>query len=276
MKYETLNNLKIPKIGFGSARLGGRFVGGILAHRNHDEFFLSALRSALNFGYTHFDTAELYGGGHAEELIGRAIHESDAKREKIFVTTKIWPTHLAYKNVLRACENSLRRLQMDYLDVYLIHWPNPFVPLKETFRAPQSTRQGRQDQTRWRQQLQCETNQGSTIAFRNADLCHSIPYSLTHRAHAKNGVLEYCQQNNMLVTAYTPINHGHIATDAILQSIADAHHATPHQIALAWLINQPRVLAIPMSFNPQHQKENLDAADIELTPAEMNQLNNLG
>ncbi len=135
MKYETLHNVQIPKIGFGSARLGGRFVGGILADRNHDEFFLSALRSALHLGYVHFDSAELYGAGHAEELIGRAIFESGLKREKIFVTTKIWPTNLAYKNVLRSCENSLRRLQMDYLDLYLIHWPNPFVPLKETFRA---------------------------------------------------------------------------------------------------------------------------------------------
>src|SRR5271157_4486804 len=120
MKYETLNNLSIPKIGFGSARLGGRFVGGILADRSHDEFFLSALRSALNLGFTHFDSAELYGGGHAEELIGRAIHESGMKRETFFVTTIIWPNHLAYKNVLRACKNSLSRLQMDYLDAYLI------------------------------------------------------------------------------------------------------------------------------------------------------------
>ncbi len=75
MKYETFHHQQIPKIGFGSARLGGKFVGGILADRNHDEFFLAALRSALNLGFTHFDTAELYGGGHAEELIGRAVHE---------------------------------------------------------------------------------------------------------------------------------------------------------------------------------------------------------
>jgi diketogulonate reductase-like aldo/keto reductase len=276
MKYETLHNVQIPKIGFGSARLGGRFVGGILAQRSRDEFFLSALRSALHLGYAHFDSAELYGQGHAEELIGRAIFESGLKREKIFVTTKIWPTHLAYKNVLRSCENSLRRLQMNYVDLYLIHWPNPFVPLKETFRAlNQLVKEGRvkhigvsnfNAKLIQRAQAFCETP-----IFAN-----QVPYSLTHRYYAKNGTLEYCQQNDILVTGYTPVNHGHIEVEQTLQSIADEHHATPYQIALAWLVNQPRVITIPLSFNPSHQKENLDAADIELSPAEMNQLNQLG
>ncbi len=276
MKYETLNNTQIPKIGFGSARLGGRFVGGILADRSHDEFFLSALRSALNLGYTHFDTAELYGGGHAEELIGRAIHDFGAKREKVFVTTKIWPTRLAYKNVLRACENSLRRLQMDYVDLYLIHWPNPFVPLKETFRAlNQLVKDGKVKHVGASNFDVKRIKEAQSLS--ETPICAiQVPYSVTHRTYVKNGVLEYCQQNNMLVTAYTPVNHGHLAADAVLQSIADAHHATLHQIALAWLVSQPRVLAIPLSFNPKHQKENLDAADIELTPADMNQLNALG
>ena len=210
MKYETLHNVQIPKIGFGSARLGGKFVGGILADRNHDEFFLSALRSALNLGYTHFDSAELYGGGHAEELIGRAIFESGLKREKIFVTTKIWPTHLAYKNVLRSCENSLRRLQMNYVDLYLIHWPNPFVPLKRNIPRPQPTRQGRQGQTYRRQQLQRETDSKRRKSLSETPIfANQVPYSLTHRHYAENGTLEYCQQNNILVTGYTPVNHGH-------------------------------------------------------------------
>ena len=276
MKYETINNIQIPKIGFGSARLGGRFVGGILADRSHDEFFLSALRSALNLGFTHFDSAEIYGGGHAEELIGRAIRESGMKRETFFVTTKIWPNHLAYKNVLRSCENSLRRLQMNYLDAYLIHWPNPLIPLKETFRAlNQLVKDGKVrhvgvsnfDVKRIKQ----AQSLSETPIFAN-----QIPYNLTHRHYAKNGTLEYCQQNNILVTGYTPVSHGRLAIEQTLQSIAEAHQVTPYQIALAWLVNQPRVITIPMSFSAKHQKENLDAADIELTPAEMNQLNALG
>ncbi|HUI88515.1 MAG TPA: aldo/keto reductase [Anaerolineales bacterium] len=276
MKYETLDNIQIPKIGFGSARLGGRFVGGILADRNRDEFFLSALRSAIALGYRHFDSAELYGGGHAEELIGRALHESEVEREAFFVTSKVWPTHLAYRNVLRSCENSLRRLQMDYLDLYLVHWPNPLVPLKETFRAlNQLVEEGKLKhvglsnvnvQLIQRAQSFCETP-----LFAN-----QIPYSLTHRRYAENGTVKYCQQNHMLITGYTPVDHGHIQVKQTLQSIAEAHRATPYQIALAWLVNQPRVITIPLSFDPKHQRENLEAAEIELTPGEMNQLNALG
>ncbi len=101
-----------------------------------------------------------------------------------------------------------------------------------------------------------------------------VPYSITDCSYVRNGVLEYCQQNDILVTAYTPINHGHIAAEKISQ-IAEAHHATPHQIALAWLINQPRVIAIPMSFDPKHQKENLEAADIVLSDLETKQLSSL-
>ncbi len=117
MKYETLNDLSIPKIGFGTAQLGG----GMFANHARDEFYLSALRSALDLGYVHFDTAEFYSMGHAEELIGRGVHGSEVKREKLIITTKVWPINLSYKKVLRACENSLRRLQMDYIDLYLIH-----------------------------------------------------------------------------------------------------------------------------------------------------------
>ena len=238
-------------------------------------FFFPRCAPRSSFGFTHFDTAEFYAGGHAEELIGRAIHESGVKREKIFVTTKIWPNHLAYKNVLRACENSLRRLQMDYIDSYLIHWPNPLVPMKETFRAlNQLIKEGKIKHVG-------VSNFNMKLIQRAQSLCETplfanqIPYSLTNCYYAKNGTLEYCQQNNILVTGYTPVNHGHIAAEGALQSIADARHVTPYQVALAWLVNQPRVITIPLSFNPKHQKENLDAADIELTPDEMNQLNQL-
>ncbi len=279
MKFETINNFQAPKIGFGTAQLGGRFF----ANRSRDAFYLSALRSALELGYTHFDTADFYSFGHAEELIGRAVCETNTKRENLFITTKVWPTRLTYNKVLRACENSLRRLQTDYIDLYLVHWPNPFVPLKETFRAlNELVKDGKVKHlgvSNFNVKLLKEAQSLSETPI----IADQVPYSLSERRYAKNGLLEYCQQNNILVTAYTPVSHGWIAANQTLQSIADAHygsvvpnhHATLHQIALAWLVNQPRVIAIPMSFNPQHQKENLEAADIQLTPSEMEQLSAL-
>ena len=131
MRYEIIDGLSIPKIGFGTWKIGG----GSSPDRSQDARALAALRSALGLGYTHFDTAEMYGGGHTEELLGRAIHESGLPRKSLFITSKVVPEHLRYDNVLKACDASLKRLGMDYLDLYLIHWPSMVLKLPESFRA---------------------------------------------------------------------------------------------------------------------------------------------
>ena len=107
-------------------------------------------------------------------------------------------------------------------------------------------------------------------------LTDQVPYSVFDRAYAKNGVLDYCQKNDILVTAYSPLKEGNLRADKTLKSIAGLHSVNTYQIALAWLIYQPHVIAIPMSFDPQHQKENLDAAGIDLTQDEIEQLDPLG
>src|SRR5512133_2616309 len=118
MKYEIIRDLQIPKIGFGTWTIGGSST----PDRAQDARSLAALRSALELGYTHFDTAEMYARGHAEELLGQAIREVGVPREKLFIVSKVMPEHLGYTDVLLACENSLRRLGMETLDLYLIHW----------------------------------------------------------------------------------------------------------------------------------------------------------
>jgi diketogulonate reductase-like aldo/keto reductase len=268
MKYEIIGKIRVPKIGFGTAQLGG----SLIPNRSRDAFYLSAVRSALELGYIHFDTADFYSFGHSEELIGRAVRETNTKRENLFITTKVWPTRLTYNKVLRACENSLRRLQTDHIDLYLVHWPNPFVPLRETFRALNKLVKDEKVKHLGVSNFNVKLLKEAQSLSETPIIADQVPYSLSERSYAKNGLLEYCQQNDILVTAYTPISHGRISANKTLQSIAEAHHATLHQIALAWLINQPRVIAIPMSFNPVHQKENLEAADIQLTPSEMEQL----
>src|SRR6266496_4606927 len=128
MKYETVHGVSVPKIGFGTWRIGGDSYPDLKL----DSASLTALRTALEVGYTHFDTAEGYANGHSEELVGRAIRETSTAREKIFITTKVSPEHLHYDQVLRACESSLRRLRMDYVDLYLIHWPGRGTDYHET------------------------------------------------------------------------------------------------------------------------------------------------
>ncbi len=268
MKYETIHNATLPKIGFGTWSLGG----GSYSDPKLDSASMTALRSALEIGYTHFDTAEYYASGHCEELVGRAIHETNTKRENVFITTKISPEHLSYDNVLKYCENSLRRLDMDYIDLYLIHWPGTGVKYEETFRALNKlVRDGKVKYlgvSNFKLKLLKQAKELSETPL----ITDQVPYSLPDKTYVENGVLEYCQQNDISVTAYSPIKFRSMNTNKTLGKIAESHSATPYQIALAWLIAQPRVITIPMSFNPIHIKENFEAADIELAEKEMSQL----
>ncbi len=269
MRYETVHDVTLPKIGFGTWSIGG----GTYADRSRDAKSLAALRSALDLGYTHFDTAEMYADGHAEELIGRAVRESGKKREELFITSKVKPSNLHYSDVLKSCETSLRRLSMEYIDLYLIHWPMVGMNLSDTFRALNKlVHDGKVKHlgvSNFKLKLLKEAQELSETPI----ITNQVPYSLSDRSYVKNGVLEYCQKNNILLTAYSPVDVGRLNVGKALQSIAEAHNASPFQIALAWLINQPYVITIPMSFDPKHQKENLDAADTVLTDEEMKQLN---
>jgi diketogulonate reductase-like aldo/keto reductase len=272
MKYETIfNGEQIPKLGFGTWKIGG----GSFADPKLDSASLAALRMALEVGYTHFDTAEIYANGHSEELLGQAIREMEVKRDSLFITTKVDPGHLKYEQILRACTGSLQRLGMEYVDLYLIHWPRTGMNLEETFRA--LNKLVRDGQVRYlgvsnfNVTLLKQSQQHSETPI----ITDQVPYSLDDRSYVKNGVLEYCQKNDILLTAYSPVEKGRLRLNQTLRSIAEAHSATPYQIALVWLINQPRVITIPMSYNPQHIKENFEAASLELTREEFEILNKL-
>lgn len=271
MKHETLPTLKLPKIGFGTWKIGG----GSMPDRSVDEKSLAALRSALEIGYTHFDTAEMYANGHSEELVGQALRDFGIKREDVFITTKVTPSHLRYDDVLKSCESSLRRLNMDYIDLYLIHWPSAGAKYEETFKAlNELVRVGKVKQlgvSNFDIKL-LKLAQGFS---ETPILTNQVPFSLGDRSYVKNGMLEYCQQNNILLTAYSPVEEGNLKANPTLQSIAKAHNATVFQIALAWVTSHPRVITIPMSFNPQHIRENFEAAEIELTQDEVENLNKL-
>jgi diketogulonate reductase-like aldo/keto reductase len=226
----------------------------------------------MELGYTHFDTAEYYAGGHAEELLGRVVRESGLARETLFITSKVSPEHLGHDNVLRSCEKSLQRLDMDYLDLYLIHWPSWVIKLSETFRAlNQLVTQGKVRHlgvSNFNLKLLKEAvSLSETKLFTD-----QVSYSLADITCINNGVLAYCQEENILLTAYSPVKRRFIRGNKPLRMLAQARGVTPQQMALAWLVQQPRVITIPMSFNPQHQAENLAAADIVLTEAELTQL----
>lgn len=268
MKYESLRELSIPKIGFGAWRIGGD------SSPNHslDSKSLTALRSALEAGYTHFDTAERYAGGHSEELIGEAVRTSGKKREDLFITSKVTPSHLRYDDVLTACDKSLRRLNMDYIDLYLIHWPGTGTKYEETFRALNKLVRDGKVKHLGVSNFDLKLLKQAQSLSETPILTNQVPFSISDRSYVNNGVLEYCQQNDILFTAYSPVDEGNLRSNKTLEAIAKAHNASIFQIALAWVISHPRVITIPMSFNPQHIKENFDAAEIELTKEEIDAL----
>lgn len=271
MKFETVRGLQIPKVGFGTWSIGGQSAPDL----SLDSVSRAALRSALELGYTHFDTAEYYADGHAEELLGQTIREMGIRREDLFLTTKVSPEHLYADDILRACDRSLHRLGVDFVDLYLIHWPNPRIKLEESFRGlNRLVREGKVKHLGV-SNFKLKMLKESVALSETPLLTNQVPYSLPEKTYLENGVIAYCQQNDILVTAYSPVKFRNLKVNATLKSIAAAHGATSYQVALAWLIAQPRVITIPMSFDPAHQKENLEAMNLELSASEMEQLSNL-
>jgi diketogulonate reductase-like aldo/keto reductase len=270
MIYKSLyNGEQVPVIGQGTWGLGG----GMHADHSQDERAREIIRTAIELGYTHIDTAEMYGGGHTEELVGQVIRSF--RREDIFITSKVWQVTLKYQDTLSSLEGSLQRLGTDYLDLYLIHRPNRDIPLEETFQAlNQLVRQGKIRHLGVSnfnlEQLKRARNLSDTPLATN-----QVPYNLHNREYVKNGVLEYCQANNILLTAYSPIERGHLANDPSLQPIAEKLAATPAQVALSWLIQQQGVIALPMSTRKEHLIENLGALELKLPEEDIKTLDQI-
>jgi diketogulonate reductase-like aldo/keto reductase len=270
MIYKTLyNGDQVPVIGQGTWGLGG----GMHADYSQDERSREVIRTAIELNYTHIDTAEMYGGGHTEELIGQVIRSF--RREELFITSKVWQVTLEYDDTLASLEGSLKRLGTDYLDLYLIHRPNRDIPLEETFRAlNQLVRQGKVRHLGVSnfnlEQLMRARNFSETPLATN-----QVPYNLHNREFVKNGVLDYCQANNILLTAYSPIERGHLANDPSLQEISEKLAATPAQVALSWLIKQEGVIALPMSTRKEHLIENLGALELVLPEEDVKALNRI-
>jgi diketogulonate reductase-like aldo/keto reductase len=269
MKYESLpNNENIPVLGLGTWGVGG----STSPRPSRDQEMLSALRRALEMGYTHIDTAEMYADGHTEELIGEVIQ--DFERENLFITSKVWSSNLHYQNVLKACEGSLRRLGTSYLDLYLIHWPSSNIPFAETFRALNELVKNGKVRHLGVSNFDLAQLKEAQALSNTPIVTNQVPYSVLNRRYARNGVLEYCQNSAILLTAYSPLKGG-VRSNARVKRVALQHRVTPAQVALHWLIRQSQVITIPKSTNEQHLRENLAAVEIDLREEDVKTLDGL-
>lgn len=228
-----------------------------------------ALRRGIELGMTHIDTAEMYGDGASERLIGEAIR--GLRREELFIVSKVLPSNASYDGTIRACERSLQHLQTDYLDAYLLHWRGSY-PLEDTMGAmEQLVADGKIRALGVSNFEVADLEEAQAALTREKIACNQVLYHLAERT-VEEHELPYCREHGIAVTAYTPFGRGeweHAKGAHVVREIAQAHGATPHQIILAFLTRDDAVFAIPKAASVAHVEENAGAGDLRLSADEI-------
>lgn len=229
---------------------------------------VSGLRHGIDLGMTLIDTAEMYADGGAEEVTGKAIA---GRREHVFVVSKVLPWNASYDGTMAACERSLRRINIGRIDLYLLHWRGQH-PLSQTVEAfEELKRMGKIGA--WGVSNFDTDDMEELLAVPGGENCaaNQVLYNLSRRG-IEYDLLPFCQQRGIPVMAYSPIEQGRILDNRTLIGIAKSYQATPAQVALAFLLQRPGVIAIPKSSNPERIAENRAATDIRLTAESLAEL----
>ncbi|MCS7133582.1 MAG: aldo/keto reductase [Candidatus Caldarchaeum sp.] len=264
----------VAAIGLGTWGIGGREV----ADYSNDDKAVEAIRYAVELGMNHIDTAEIYAAGHSEELVGEAV--KIYPRDEVFIATKVWPSNLRYDDVLRACRRSLERLRMKYVDLYMVHWPNPRIPVEETMKAMEKLVKDGLVRYIGVSNFDVPLLERAIEACKSEEIVsNQVVYSLAERG-IEADVLPFCERNGITVVAYTPLGKGRIAVEArqrtsrgrVLADIAERYGKTPNQVALNWVIYKPNVITIPKSINKEHIQENAGGAGWRLAEEDYEQL----
>ncbi len=223
---------------------------------------------AIEHGIDNIDTAEMYGGGRAEEFVGRIARL--VGRERIFITTKMLPHHLRSRDdVLKAAKASLKRLGLETVDLFLIHWPNTSIPIEEQVRNFEAVYLEGLARYIGVSNFNVIELDRAIHATRKAEIVvDQVRYSVLYR-DVERDLLPYAIKNNVTIQAYTPIEYGRVAHNPIIRSIAEKYSKTPIQVALNFLVSRPRVIPIPKSEQIEHIKEILGALGWRLSPEDI-------
>jgi diketogulonate reductase-like aldo/keto reductase len=231
---------------------------------------VAALQRGLDRGMTHIDTAEMYGSGRSEEIVAEAI---EGRRDEVFLVSKVLPQNASRGGTVKACEQSLRRLRTDRLDCYLLHWRGSH-PLADTLGAFERLREDGKILSWGLSNFDADDlDEALGIAGDGRIACNQVLYHLKERA-IEHAVLPWCEKHGVAVVGYSPFGHGDFpsagsAGGRVLARIAEAHGATPRQVALRFLVRRPSLFTIPKASSPQHAEDNAGAAGLELSAAEL-------
>jgi diketogulonate reductase-like aldo/keto reductase len=252
MRFVEANGAKIPAIGLGTWELRGRTCARLV-------------EQALRLGYRHIDTAQVYEN---EREVGEGLRASGIRREEVFVTTKVWTTHFAPNDLERSTKDSLAKLRLSEVDLLLLHWPNPQVPLSETLGALARVKQLGMTRHIGVSNFTVALIDEAVALCTEPLVCDQVEY---HRYLDQAKVREACARHGMAVVAYSPVARGRIKGDATLARIGQAHDKTAAQVCLRWLVQQ-NVSAIPRTSKIERLSENIDIFDFALSDEEMREI----
>jgi len=253
MESVTVQGVDVPALGLGTYRLRG-------------ETCVNTVRDALEMGYRHVDTAEFYENQRA---VGEGIAAADVDREAVFLTTKIWRSNLRREDALRAARESIDRLDTEYVDLLLIHWPSQSVPVEETLDAMTRLREDGRVRHIGVSNFSVPQLREAIEAADAPILTDQVEY---HPFTDQSELLAFCIEQDVMLTAYSPLAKGKVANDGTLAEIGERYDRTASQVALRWLVQQEGVAAIPKASSRDHLRENLAVFDFELTDEEMGRI----
>ncbi|WP_411966154.1 aldo/keto reductase [Haloferax sp. YSMS24] len=252
MEYVTAAGVDVPVLGFGTWPMKG-------------DTCRTAVQHALQTGYRHIDTAQMYDN---EDAVGQAIADSEVPRDEVFLVTKVQRQNLAHDDVLRTVEESAQRLGTD-IDLLLIHAPSRSVPIEESVSAMNELQDQGTVEHIGVSNFSVEQMRRAMTASETPILTNQVEY---HPFESQSEVLEFCIENDIILTAYSPLDRGRVVGNEVLEEIGEEHGKTASQVALRWLIQQEMVAAIPKASSQTHIEANFDVFDFELDGDEMERI----
>ena len=261
---KLLSGFELPSLGLGTWGTGGR---DLPAPNADDDQLAAVIRHAISLGFTRIDTAEMYAAGHSEELVGKAITGLD--RGSLFITSKVWKTHLHADDVLRAAENSIKRLNTSYMDLFLIHQVNPDIPLEDTMRGMDAVIDHGLARFIGVSNFSLQRFQKAQSCTSNKLVLNQVHYNLVVR-ECEPELLPWCQANDVMLEAWRPLRN--LTPCPLMDEMCAKYHATAAQIGLAFLLQQKNVVTITAMRSIAHIPENLAALSISLEQKDLERL----